>query len=294
VTAIFRALCRYATFHFNTEERYLQASGYDGLSRQRSEHTWFIEKLLELDRTYDVSDPILLGETLSFLEKWFVGHIMTQDQAYAGWVKSFRHRAEIRAIIFDFGKVIADYDHGLFVERLAAVCAMSADELAGRFREEGSLFNDFEVGAISPAQFLGEMSRVCGHALSEAVLFPIFTDIFTPIPSTCELIRKLKGRYRLGLISNTNPWHYQHGIQDSEAFPLFDTVTLSFQAKALKPSPRIFEDALEKLDLVSEECVFIDDIPAFVEAANGLRFHGIQYRGPKELLEDLEAMNILF
>ena len=292
VTAIYRKLCQYATLHFTNEERYLHASGYEGLSRQQSEHSWFINRLLELDQSYEASDPTLLEETLVFLKDWYVGHIMRSDQDYADCVKSFYRRAEIRGVIFDFGKVIADFDINPILERLSAICNIQSEELGRRFQEDSSLARDFESGAISSDQFLGEVSRLCGHEFCEEEFIPIFTGIFTPIRPTCDLIRKLKGRYRLGLLSNTNPLHFQYGIQTSEVFPLFDAVTMSFQVKALKPDPRLFEDSLEKLDLVAEECVFIDDISAFAEAANGCLLHGIHYHGHQELLQDLKILKI--
>ena len=230
--------------------------------------------------------------TADFLKNWFVDHIMKSDQDYADWMKSFRGPAGIRAVIFDFGNVIARFDSSLTFGRLGAMCGVPGAELAARFQAEASLGRDFESGAISKAQFLDEVSRICGKAISEAEFVPAFTEIFTPIPSTLELIRKLKPNYRLGLISNTNPWHFEHGIRDSEAYPLFDAATLSFEAKALKPDPRIFQDCLDKLGLAAESCVFIDDIEAFAQAADRCLLHGICYRGPEALVRDLRRLKV--
>jgi glucose-1-phosphatase len=294
VRDVFGRLCQYAIQHFSTEERYLRASGYEGLSYQHSEHAWFINRVLELDRSYDPSDPTLLETTLIFLKHWFVQHIIESDQDYAAWVRSFYKRAKIRGIIFDFGNVIAHYDNDLILDRLAAMCGVESGELGRRFQAEPSLSSDFESGAISPEQFLGEVSRLCGRTITESEFIPVFTDIFTPIQSTCDLIRRLKQRYQLGLISNTNPWHFLHGIQTSEVFHLFDAVTTSFQVRTLKPDPRIYQDSLDKLDLVAEECVFIDDVAAFAHAASHCLLHGIHYRGPQELVDDLRKLDISF
>jgi len=292
VTVIYRKLCQYATLHFSTEERYLRASGYGGLVQEQQEHAWFIEKLVAFDKFYELSDPSLLDETMRFLKNWYVGHIMRLDQDYVECVQSFYRRAKIRGVIFDFSNVIAQVDKNGIADRLSSICGVPSAEIRGRFQAEASLDSDFETGSISPAQFLEQVSFLCGHGFSEAEFIPIFTEIFTAIESTRELIRKLKGRYRLGLIANTNPWHFQHGIQTSEVFPLFDAVTLSFQVKARKPNSILFLDALEKLDLVAEECVYIDGNAEFVAAANGCLLHGIHYRGGRELLRDLKSMKI--
>jgi len=294
VSGIFSRLCHYAMEHFSAEERFLQASGYERLAQQQAEHAYFIDQILELDRGYDPSDPALVEATTAFLKDWFVDHIMRSDLDYADWMKSFYRRAKIRGIIFDFRNVIAILDNNLIMDRLATVCSLTPEELGGQFQQEASLFSDFECGAVSPEQFLEEVSRLCGRPLSEQEVLPIFTDIFTPIPSTQELIRKLKPRYRMGLIVNTNPWQFTQGIQTLEVFPLFEAVAMSFEVKSLKPDPRIFQDCLDKLDLVAEECVFITDTPAFAQAANASLLHGIAYRGHQELVRDLKKFNISF
>ncbi|HNX97644.1 MAG TPA: HAD family phosphatase, partial [Candidatus Aminicenantes bacterium] len=58
------------------------------------------------------------------------------------------------------------------------------------------------------------------------------------------LLERLKKRFRLGLLSNTGPWHAEHQIRASEAFPLFDAVTFSFETGTAKPDRRMFLDIL--------------------------------------------------
>ena len=292
VTEIFGHLCRYAIQHFTSEERFLKASGYPKLAQQEAEHAWFVNRIVELDRSYDPGDPLLVETTMAFLKDWFVGHIMNSDQDYAQWVKDFFARAKIRGVIFDFAGVIARVDSSMTMERLAAVCHVPAELLSRRFEEAAPLFTGFECGAIGPAQCLEEISRICGYRFTEPEIVPILTEIYTPIPSTCELIRLLKPRYRLGLLANTNPWQFQGGIQTFKVFPLFDAVILSFQVKAVKPERRVFQAVLDPLDLVAEECVFIDASPAFVAAGNRYLLHGIEYRGYPALLRDLRLLGV--
>jgi putative hydrolase of the HAD superfamily len=120
-----------------------------------------------------------------------------------------------------------------------------------------------------------------------------FTDIFTPIESTRALIRGLEGRYRLGLLSNTNELHFRRHIRNEPVFPLFDAVTLSYEIGALKPEPAIYRDALGKLSLPSEECVFIDDIEAYAEGAKAVGIRGIRFTGREKLLSDLAKLGVV-
>lgn len=197
----------------------------------------------------------------------------------------------IRGICFDFGNVICTFDNRRILAAMSPVCGHSPQALE-RLLHGSDLPQAYESGAISSREFLAGMSSLCGHAFSEAVFVPAFTEIFTPIQATFDLIKRLKPQYRLGLISNTNPWHAEHAIRTTVVFPLFDAVSLSYEVHAMKPDPRIFQDALSKLDLPPEACVFIDDIPAFVEGAMAMGMRGIVYTGPEALRMDLRALGI--
>jgi len=294
VAAIFSQLCGYALTHFTREERYMRAVGYPGLDRQLAEHQGFIQKLLGLNQTYDPADPELLRETRSFLQKWYLDHILRSDMDYVPYMRGFAAEARIRAVIFDFGKVIWDFDHRRFLAAIAPACDKPVAELEALLLGQAGPYRAFEAGAIDGTRFLAQVSALCGHPFTEGELLPAFNDIFTPIEPTQELIRKLKPNYKIGLISNTNPWHYEHAIRQAEVFPLFDSVTLSHEVRSLKPDPALFEDALDKLDLLAEECVFIDDIPAFAQAASDHLLHGITYTTPVALMAELRKLKVQF
>ncbi len=197
----------------------------------------------------------------------------------------------IRGVIFDFGNVIYRFDNRRILEGLAPLCGRSVAELGG-LMTGSSLPEDYEAGRVNSEEFLAGVSRLCEYPFEEATFIRAFTDIFTPIESTLELIRRLAPRYRLGLISNTNPWHFEHAIRPCEVFPLFGAVTLSHEAKALKPDPKLFEDSLTKLGLPAGACVFIDDRPEFVEAATRQGLHGLAYTDLEHLLRELEALGV--
>ncbi len=199
--------------------------------------------------------------------------------------------APIRGVIFDFGNVIYRFDNGRMLAGLSSLCGRSGEELAGLLGQS-TLPEDYEAGRVDSPDFLAGISRLCGFPFEEEAFRRVFTEIFTPIESTLELIRRLAPRYRMGLISNTNPWHFAHAIRTCEVFPLFGAVTLSFELKALKPDRRLFEDALVRLGLPAEACVFIDDRPDFAEEATRLGMHGFTYTDHPNLIRELEALGV--
>lgn len=200
-------------------------------------------------------------------------------------------RTPIGAVVFDFGGVISALDVGVFLRRLAPCTGKTAEEI-GSLIYGSRLPVLYESGRISSAEFFARLAALCGLRMSEEEFVRAFTAIFTPIESTLGLIRRLKGRYRLGLLSNTNEWHFRGHIETIPVFPLFDTVTLSYEVREMKPGERIYRDALDKLGLPPEACVFIDDIEENVAAARKLSMRAIRYEGHDRLVAALAELNI--
>ena len=198
----------------------------------------------------------------------------------------------IRAVIFDFGRVIADFDIGRFLTRAARFSTLSPSVLAGTMAEVMPVASRYETGLLTSLQFYTAVCGIASLSMSEEEFRSAYTEIFTPRPATLALVRHLKGRYRLGLLSNTNEWHFEYGIKPVEVFPLFDAVTLSYKVNAMKPDPRIYADMLAKLALPAEACVYIDDIAEYAEAGRSLGLRAIHYTTHEQLIRDLTATGV--
>ena len=197
----------------------------------------------------------------------------------------------IRAVVFDFGNVISAFDNERFLRALLPGAAFGFDALKEAIYGS-DLPRRYETGAISSEEFFREASRIGGLSVSREGFFRAFNDIFTPIPSTSALIRDLKKKYRVGLLSNTNEWHYEHYFKGVEVFPLFDSVTLSFAVKEMKPGEKIYRDALDKLDVAPGECAYVDDVEAYAEGARRVGMKGIRYVTHESLLDSLRSLGV--
>lgn len=98
------------------------------------------------------------------------------------------------------------------------------------------------------------------HALAESL------PAWPPFPDTVEALRRLKARYRLGVISNTDDDLF---TQTARALQVpFDAVITAEQAGSYKPSQRNFELALERLGEPRERVLHVaqslyhDHVPA--------------------------------
>ena len=113
----------------------------------------------------------------------------------------------IRGVIFDFGNVICSFDVEIFLGKLHEWSGIDVETFRERIYGSG-LHSRYERGDISSEEVLPRDFPSDRRRLSAEDSRNGFTDIFTPLESTHGLIRALKGKYRLGLLSNTNEWHF--------------------------------------------------------------------------------------
>ena len=104
-----------------------------------------------------------------------------------------------------------------------------------------------------------------------------------------EYIRSLRPRYRVGLLSNAWDDLRQTMHQRWNIDGLFDELIISAEVKMVKPDPRIFQLAVDRLKVQPKEAVFVDDIMENVEAARALGLVGIQYLELNQTLDELRC-----
>jgi putative hydrolase of the HAD superfamily len=196
----------------------------------------------------------------------------------------------IKAVIFDFGNVICKFDNRIFIRKIAEFSPYSESELYEMIYSMGEIVEIYEKGKISSEEFFERMMELCKLDMDIEDFKEAFTTIFTPIPETIELIRNLKGSYKLGLLSNTNEWDHEHAIKIIEVYQLFNVVTTSYEVGVKKPDERIYLDCLEKLDLEPNECIYIDDIKEYADGAAKIGMNGLHFKNKANLEERIAEL----
>lgn len=198
----------------------------------------------------------------------------------------------IRAIIFDFGNVIYKFDNSLFLDQISDYSDKSVSELNEIFYQNLELAKQYETGCITSDQFFTKAVELGRLHISKSDFIRAFTNIFTPVQETFDLIRRLKSRYKIGLLSNTNEWDFEYAIKKCEIYECFNAVSLSFMVREMKPGKKIYLDVLNKLNLPAEECIYIDDIKDYAEAAAQLGIVGIHYTSHEQLVDSLKQLHV--
>lgn len=198
----------------------------------------------------------------------------------------------IRTIIFDFGKVIGFFDHGLITNRLAKHSPLSAEVIYTTLF--GSpLEHEYDSGRITTDEFLARARSLCQLHCSDDEIIHAWCDIFTPNAALIALFPQLKTRYRLLLGSNTNELHTQHFCRQFEdAFGHLDHLVFSHDIRARKPEAAFFEHCIRQAECAAGECVFVDDLPANIAGAEACGLHGIVYQNIDDLRARLAALGV--
>jgi epoxide hydrolase-like predicted phosphatase len=192
----------------------------------------------------------------------------------------------IRAVFFDFGGVIMRTEYQAPRQKLAERFNMDYDEI------DKAVFNcdsarRASIGEISEDQHWAEVLKRFKQPASE---MQIFRDHFfggdVIDRHLVEYIRSLRGSFHTGLISNA--WS---GLRDflakEKLLDLFDTVIISAEVRAIKPSAKIYELALDQAKVSAGEAVFVDDVAANIEACEKIGMNGILFNDPEESINRL-------
>jgi putative hydrolase of the HAD superfamily len=199
---------------------------------------------------------------------------------------------DIKALVFDFGNVVAFFDHRLTSKRLAAHTSVPVDAIHA-YLFNSPLEEAFDSGRISTADFLKQVRQALDLRCTENELASAWADIFWPNPDVIELLPRVKPGFRLLLASNTNELHTrQFCRQFADALGLFDSRVFSHDVGVCKPKPTFFEHCRRLAGCHPQQCLFIDDLPANVAGAQACGWHGIVYQGIEDLRKQLASFGI--
>ncbi len=184
----------------------------------------------------------------------------------------------IKNLLFDLGGVIMDIRRENCEEAFRQLGMADIGEYLGDYGQKGP-FAALEEGKISEEEFRAEVRKHIAREVSDEDIDKAFNSFLIGIPlRRLEELRKLRGKYKLYMLSNTNSLMWRQDI--AKAFRqegltvdgYFDGIVTSFEAKCCKPDPAIFNLVVEKYGIVPEETIFFDDSKANVEAAATLDF----------------------
>ena len=199
---------------------------------------------------------------------------------------------KLRAIIFDIGRVLVRVDVARAMQALASGTSLSPAELWSAI-EKDPRWPDWQEGRISPQDWYLHLNQRLGAKLTFEQFAEVWNRALDPVPIQQDsFIEGLSKHYRLALLSNTDPIHVSHMEGKYSFFNFFPVRIYSCAVRASKPNPFVYQEALRALKVRANEALYIDDIAAYVEAAQRLGMGGIQFQSPAQLAFDLKSLGV--
>lgn len=195
----------------------------------------------------------------------------------------------IRAVFIDFGGVIVRTEEEGPRMRQAERLGMTSRDLEKIIFESESS-QRASTGEIPEEIHWQAVADTLGVSRQESD--KITAEFFSGDRADATLLnflRSLRPERKVGLISNA--WSGLRAFITSQRFEdVFDEMIISAEIGLMKPDPRIYRLALEKLGVQPEESVFLDDVLVNVEAARSLGMTGIHFTQPDKALDELKQL----
>lgn len=174
-----------------------------------------------------------------------------------------------RALLFDIGNVLVHFDFTPAIRSLALRSRLPADQIGAGL---APLKAAHEVGRLTDREFASQAAELIGFRGSAADFALAWSDIFTENPPMTAFVRRLAGRHRLLLLSNTSALHKDWLFREFAVFSLFEAGVYSYETGTLKPGAGIYETAIARFGLDSSRTLYIDDLEENISAGARLGF----------------------
>lgn len=185
---------------------------------------------------------------------------------------------QLSTLIFDLGGVIVNLDLPLCISRLKQLGAEDVEKYLSNYGQSG-FFLQWEKGEIGIDAFRNEIRSICTGNPTNEEIDAAWCAFLQDIPAErVQLLIELKKKYRLLLLSNSNPLHIgvstrqelaRHGYTLED---IFDQCFISYEMGLTKPHPEIFEQLMKDAGVTAEECLFLDDGPKNIDTAQAMGF----------------------
>lgn len=184
--------------------------------------------------------------------------------------------AEINTIIFDLGGVIINVDASFTMAAFSKLGIPNPHEIF-TIEKQGRLCDKLEVGELSPEDFIRELSDLTPNDVSYEEIITAWNAMLLDIPAhRIDLLKQLSKKYKLYLLSNTNPMHTQYannlmlktyGVTFED---LFLKTYYSFEVGLRKADPKVFQHILDENSLIPKETLLVDDLENNILSAHNL------------------------
>ncbi|WP_423900826.1 HAD family hydrolase [Eggerthia catenaformis] len=195
-------------------------------------------------------------------------------------------------IIFDIGGVILNFYPHTFLDKYFPALHDKLYQIVF----DSSSWKQLDLGYLTTGELKQVLINKHSHLEKEIsfIMDHWEDEILQPIQETFRTIKLLKkNHFPIYILSNIHPDIYYRKTKEFDIFNLFNGYILSGEEHLLKPDHKLYQILFNRYHLDPKECLFIDDSPINIKAAQALGMQGIIKTKDMNLKEILKEKNIL-
>jgi len=200
--------------------------------------------------------------------------------------------SSITALFLDIGGVLLTDGWGHVSRKLAAgAFDLNPEEMESRHNQ---VFDTYELGKFTIEEYLNRVVFYEKRPFTPAQFRKFMFAQSKPYPEMIELVRRLKARYglKVAVVSNEARELNSYRIRKFRLDGFVDFFISSCFVHLRKPDADIFRVALDIAQVPSSQVVYIENLPMFVQVAEGLGIRGICHTDYKSTCAKLASFGL--
>lgn len=188
----------------------------------------------------------------------------------------------VKAVIFDcFGVLYVDPSQAFYEENLA-----DYDDLKQDLYEIDRRYDLGWMTSMERSEAASSLTGLDADAIEDAL-----TGAYhRPNKKLIEYSQTLRPQLRVGMLSNIGTHGMDGYFSHEEQANLFDAAILSVDVGLIKPDPRVFVLAAQRLGVETSECVMIDDRSDNCDGARAAGMFAIHHQSNSDTIKQLRGM----
>ena len=187
-----------------------------------------------------------------------------------------------KAIIFDFFGVFCTDMANHWLEK-------NVPNYQAIMPEYRAICTESDYGNLSKADYFKKMSLLTNIPADE--ISKGFDDETFLDPEIIKYAASLKEKgFKTACVSNGTPEWTTKVIDEYNLSYLFDKIILSGDLGIVKPDPRIYQRALNELEIQASQAIFTDDRQINIDGAIDCGIKSLLYTDAKTFIRDIESI----
>lgn len=200
----------------------------------------------------------------------------------------------IKNIIFDLSEVIISGYYGI-EKILEERYKIEEKEFEKQKQSTLDVFLELLRGKLTEEEYIKELLKGTNWNIDiKGFKNAIRDNLNIPVYGTMDVIKRLKGKYKLILLSDHVSEWTSYILENNKELDIFDEIFFSYKLGSIKSDPNTFKNIMENLNINTNETIFIDDSKLNIDMAKKQGIDGILFINSKQLEEELKSKYDIF